>query len=354
LRKKSKYNYTFEYIYDMTYSHLFFGKDIEHLSFEDIKNFFIEEKEESDKIEFKSQNEREPKQDGEANILRTICGLLNSDGGVIVWGAPAGIPNPTNKKIKIFKGELTLGNNKYEKDAFINVITNLITPSPNAIQFHRLEKEGKFIYIIEVAKSPYSPHQFKNTYLMRIDGQTVPAPHHYIEALFKRITFPRLEGFMEIISFTSEPIHQGAYMKLLFTANFHLFNLSELQNEHDISCKVFLGGANFLYSNSGFSGKKYLSKAHVELLETPKTLYFGEPYNFSEDITLTYLVSKKEVDMQIIFSFGGKTSPLKTCNYTILFNSQSQTYKIAIKQENNFLYNQEGFQKTYQRLSKSR
>ena len=38
----------------MTYSKLYFGKELDEVSYEDIENFFVDEKDESNKIEFKS------------------------------------------------------------------------------------------------------------------------------------------------------------------------------------------------------------------------------------------------------------------------------------------------------------
>jgi hypothetical protein len=49
----------------MSYSNQYFGKELTDLSYEDILHFFTEEKEESDKIEFKSNgpsDEKNPKE----------------------------------------------------------------------------------------------------------------------------------------------------------------------------------------------------------------------------------------------------------------------------------------------------
>lgn len=73
----------------MSYSQSYFGKELSDLTFADIENYFVDEKEESDKIELKSyhnhnSSEKDHK-DKENGVLKTICGLLNSEGGQIVW-----------------------------------------------------------------------------------------------------------------------------------------------------------------------------------------------------------------------------------------------------------------------------
>ena len=65
------------------YSNQYFGKNLEDLEFQDILDFFIIEKEESDKIEFKAFHSKF----GNFNknlegVIRGICAFLNSNGGI--------------------------------------------------------------------------------------------------------------------------------------------------------------------------------------------------------------------------------------------------------------------------------
>ncbi|MEO6285564.1 MAG: ATP-binding protein [Dyadobacter sp.] len=87
----------------MTYSQLFFRKRINELTYDDIKDFFRVAQEESDKLEFKSfgsdLNSRQPENPGQrvGRIVRTVCAMLNSMGGLIVWGAPIGKNSSSQK-----------------------------------------------------------------------------------------------------------------------------------------------------------------------------------------------------------------------------------------------------------------
>ena len=188
----------------MGYAKSFLGKELYEISYADVEYFFKDVKEESDKIEFKSfySNDEKHFNHKESGIIRAICGMLNSDGGLIIWGAPMG-KSISGRKEKIYEGSLSPLEISIEKDAFISKISNVISPSPKGIKFQRLEKNGKYVYLVEIPQSEYAPHQYNNVYWMRLDGQTRAAPHHYIEALFKKITYPNLQGKLILDSVTT-------------------------------------------------------------------------------------------------------------------------------------------------------
>mgnify|MGYP000881575833 FL=1 len=180
----------------MNYSKNYFGKNLTELSYTDIENFFIEEKKESNSLEFKSYST----ENGNLNksiesITKGICAFLNSEGGILIWGAPKGIKRE-NRQEKVFIGDLSPVPELKEKDWLINKISDSITPLPIGVNVQTLDKNDSYVYVFEIQQSKYCPHQFKNTYYARLDGQTKPAPHYLIEALFKKITFPQIEGFI--------------------------------------------------------------------------------------------------------------------------------------------------------------
>lgn len=169
----------------MDYCTSHFGKTISELDFEAIEEYFSVERVETDELEFKSIPTNKELDDGYDKIKKTCCAMLNSSGGIIIWGAPIEANDKEGKK-KSVSGELTFTEKTINKDQVINKITDSIIPTPKDIRIKILSKDSKSILIIEVDQSQYAPHQLNNTYLMRIDGQTKPAPHHYIEALFKK------------------------------------------------------------------------------------------------------------------------------------------------------------------------
>lgn len=309
----------------MAYSKSYFGKELMDLTFEDIEKFFIEEKDESDKIEFKAYADELDKKhkEKENKILRTICGLLNSEGGIIIWGAPIGktiIEFEITRKI--FVGILSPVTRLIEKDSFINRITDSITPSPRGIEFLRLEKNNNYVYIIDVEKSNYSPHQIKNSYFMRLDGQTVYAPHHYIEALFKKITYPRLEGYIKIESVNTskspDPLNgTGAYR---FNFSLIVFNKSKLQNEYELTCRVLISNGIFDKPSATKSNYKfYPSDGEVVIENAKPILFYGEVFYHTETIIFSFENINEEFSLS--FFFGGKASPMMFSEYTISLKS---------------------------------
>jgi predicted HTH transcriptional regulator len=173
------------------------NKELDNLVYQDIIDFFINEQEESDIIEFKSYSV----QYGNFNknlegIIRAVCAFLNSAGGIIIWGAPNGETFGNTSKL-VFKGELSPVQELKDKDWIINKISDSIIPLPIGINTKILQDGSNYLYIFEIQPSNYKPHQYKNTYFARLDGQTKPAPHYLIEALFKQIKFPNIEGYLK-------------------------------------------------------------------------------------------------------------------------------------------------------------
>ncbi|NBA86068.1 hypothetical protein GVN16_09865 [Emticicia sp. CRIBPO] len=297
----------------MAYSKLFFGKDVQELSYNDIERFFEVPKEESDKIEFKAIVNFNS--DSIKGILKAIVGLLNSEGGIIIWGSPIG-RTIEGKKEKVFSGDLSPTTELIEKDSFISKIADKITPSPAGIKFQQLQKEELFIYIIEVDQSFYSPHQFENVYYMRMDGQTRPAPHHYVEALFRRVTFPKLEGYLKIESLNE---HVNS-LKLIL--KFFIFNKSKFQNEYNLYYRI-------ISTNGFFESIEYLENHRVYLPnrtndiisnDEKEILFNSEVFSTTKELTIENILPENSGnEFEIEFLFGGKQSPLMVSRYVISF-----------------------------------
>ncbi|HNF49779.1 MAG TPA: ATP-binding protein [Chitinophagales bacterium] len=298
----------------MGYAKSFLGKELYEISYADVEYFFKDVKEESDKIEFKSfySNDEKHFNHKESGIIRAICGMLNSDGGLIIWGAPMG-KSISGRKEKIYEGSLSPLEISIEKDAFISKISNVISPSPKGIKFQRLEKNGKYVYLVEIPQSEYAPHQYNNVYWMRLDGQTRAAPHHYIEALFKKITYPNLQGKLILDSVTtSESSYVQAKIKI------EIANKSLFQNEHDIFIKLIAENSFIVSNDFGKPVKDKGDKQGSEMIveQAKSILYHLSPLRNYFSILLM-----KEKDENKKFSFilifGGKASPLKMSKYIL-------------------------------------
>jgi hypothetical protein len=321
----------------MNYSENYFGKNLSNLEYADIENFFAEEKEETNSIEFKSYSAVF----GNLNkniegVIRGICAFLNSDGGVLIWGAPEGT-KVEGRQEKVFVGALSPVPELKEKDWLINKISDSITPLPVDINVQPLENAGAYVYVFEIQKSKYSPHQFKNTYFARLDGQTKPAPHYLIEALFKKITFPRLEGFIK----PDKIFHDGNSYFLDLTI--FIFNFTELQNEENVSFSLMCPQGIFTKSQIpqyqhiySYEGHQLVHKDLIDVL------HFGGPNMYTERLIFNphNLLNNHQNKVDLLLSFGGRYSPLKSSDYKLDFaridwnNQDDPNYLIEEMEEN--------------------
>lgn len=302
-----------------------FGKSLTDLDIEDIKLYFAEERIETDQLEFKSINPEGNISSKFVGIQKTTCAFLNSSGGLIIWGAPEG-QKRTDKKEKIFIGELTYFDTILEKDNIVSKISDSIIPLPNGIRVKILSENINSVVLIEIDPSEYSPHQNLDTFFMRIDGQTKPAPHHYIEALFKKIKYPNIEAYLKITNI--EPT-ETLY---IVTFNVYFFNWSPLQNEEHLSFRIVADGI-FKRSTTHMYQHLFIANGHEFYKENAKDIfYFGEPILESEDLLFEKTKLRQNENIgRVIISFGGRFSPRKSCEYFFDFT------KVLLNEPNNII-----------------
>lgn len=295
----------------------YFNKSIDSITIDDIITFFKDEHSESNRIEFKSY-----KPGGNINekikpIISSICAFLNSEGGVIIWGAPQGII-PPNKKEKVFIGTPSYVNEHIENDKLINKICDCISPLPTGITARVIGGKDNFIYLFNIQASLIKPHQFDNKYMIRLDGQSRVAPHYYIEAMFRQIKYPDIEGYIKFSDI--QIVKEG----LELTIETIIFNWSPLQNEKNVIILVFSPHGLFInsrnrlnlinkYHEYGVGGHQSLTRKLDDIL------FFGSPFHDSDNLLFNISDIKNVKEFEIILRFGGENSPPKESYYKICF-----------------------------------
>lgn len=321
----------------MDFSSIFFGKKLEDLSYADIVSFFSVDQDETDMIEFKSFNAAHGNiETNLEGIKKGITAMLNSNGGIVIWGAPEG-HEVAGRKEKVFGGALSPVIQLIEKDRLINKISSSIIPLPVGVNVKILNDGANYIYIFEIQKSPYSPHQFKNLYYARLDGQSQPAPHYLIEALFRKISYPDIRGFIKL---DKAFVDNSNY---ILDISIIMFNFSELQNEEDVSYRVVCDNGIFLNSCNpelahayGMDGHQFIYKGLLNVL------HYGSPDIHNERIVINAmsLSTRYNSILELFLYFGGKKSPLKFTEYKLDFRrldlnkSENPQYLIVEKKEN--------------------
>lgn len=317
----------------MDFTKILLRKELRDLLYPDIEDYFKVSRKESNTIEFKSYTSSGEIDSQYNAIYKTICGFLNSDGGLLIWGAPSGQKMP-GKKEKEFFGELKPIDKSIEKDALINKICSNISPLPQGFRVEILEKEERQLCIIEVDKNRNGPFQTNDIYYMRLDGQTKPAPHYYIEALFRQITYPELGGY---IKFSTLKINNSVYY---LSFQVIILNHSPLQNEEKISWRLLVDPGSFIkQSNKHVDIDPVNNQMYSD--NFPQVLHLGEaPYT---DVILTinpYELNSNNNQVHIILLYGGRFSPMKMSQYKVdLKNPYPADINeiIIFKEENNLL-----------------
>lgn len=257
---------------------------------------------------------------------------MNSSGGLLIWGAPEGV-RPADGGSKRFQGALTPYNVRIEKDSLINRITDRITPIPNRIRVKVCEHNGNYVFVFEIDTSEYSPHQTENTYYMRIDGQTRVAPHHYIEALFKKIKHPNICCYLKI---TNAAMLPNRHYRVDF--DIYIFNWSPLQNDEDISFRIFGPQIFFPLSRSQGHQHEYRMNGR-EYFRDPiqKIIHFGQPIRDANYFTVDPMTLPDNLRIDVTIFFSGRFSPTKRCDYVLDFRqvlAANRNSMIVEKKEN--------------------
>jgi hypothetical protein len=172
-----------------------FGKAREKVTLEDVEGFFTEPKEETSTLEFKSGNISQDK------LFKSVTGLLNAEGGLLIIGSPEEREKDKEDKkhkyrIKFAVGELVPCTNLKTRESINQLLGSHIVPPPAGIKILPFEKGDGYIYLIEVPQSVSPPHQVTGAgtgiYYFRNDNTTVPASHGVVSALFNQRRVPRL------------------------------------------------------------------------------------------------------------------------------------------------------------------
>lgn len=285
----------------MKYSNVVFGKDLYDLTFQDLVDFFSTEKEETLNLEFKSYVPQGAHKEKENVIKKSVCALLNSEGGIIIWGAPVEARDANGNTTAT--GRLTPFDTALDRDRLINILSSSLIPMPVGVRVQFLnDGNDRFIVVIDVEKSIERPHQYDNRYYVRLDGQTRIAPHYLIKALIQSKDFPILRGHIKL----KEIRPNGGYILLTFRKL--LFNTSQFNNEKNAFMKILIHPGE-IYINGQNKGSSYGFDLAI--------LSHGRPS--MSDFIIRLKTADINTDLKITFQFGGEKSPSKISTYQYSF-----------------------------------
>lgn len=215
-----------------------FGKGRDEVTLEDVRSYFSTPQEESSVVEFKS---------GEVeinDIFKEITAFLNTEGGLLIIGAPRETKQSIGKNIiKICEGELTFSNFK-NKDWLYQKIASNIVPAPTDLKIEEFLTEKGNVFLIDIPQSLNPPHQCSSDgrYYLRLERDAKPAPHGIIQALFNKRRIPSLNADIVIANLRSNvdsivvsiknesyiPAEKVSYM-------IEVYNIEDVQAEYKFS-----------------------------------------------------------------------------------------------------------------------
>lgn len=284
-------------------SQALFGKDLYELDYAFMQEFFSVSKEENMYLEFKSYDTRGSYKDKEEAVKKAVCGMLNSEGGIIIWGAPVEIKDQHGNTSA--EGKLTPFESALDRDRLINILSSSIVPMPAGLRVQAVKNDNQqSVFIIEVEKSIEKPYQFDNRYYIRLDGQTRIAPHYLVSALMKGINFPILSGHLRLKVIE----HDG--MNIILHFRNVLFNTSAYNNEINLQLRFVASVGNLLINN------RYRHDRYVHNMDL---LSHGTPH--CTDFALVVPAAQATHEISILFQFGGQKSPSKISTYKYQFHN---------------------------------
>ncbi|WP_299896697.1 helix-turn-helix domain-containing protein [uncultured Aquimarina sp.] len=257
-------------------------------------------------LEFKSYPPQGNHNDKENAVYKTICGLLNSEGGIVIWGAPVEGKNAQGNTSAM--GALTPFATTLDRDRLINKISSVIVPLAVGIRVQKLDApNGDSVFVIEVEKSRQRPHQFKNNYYIRLDGQTKIAPHYLIEAMMKSTDFPLIRGHVRLKRIDTDGHNFILSLRKL------VYNSSKYINELNLTFKLIAGPGTIVINGNSYDGFYNNSE---------EIMSHGRPLVGDFRLIIpSGLLTENNNEVQIALNFVGEKSPSKTSIYKYSISS---------------------------------
>ncbi|MDO8999520.1 MAG: ATP-binding protein [Bacteroidota bacterium] len=274
---------------DKSYSDIIFGKDLHQLTYDDIADYFIDEQEENSVLEFKSGDV------GLESIYKEACAFLNTQGGLIIIGAPI---EKTKGDKTICKGPLTNSNFK-SKDWLSQKVISNIQPSPGGINIIEREKNGIKIFVCEIGQSVNPPHQCSSDgkYYIRLEAEAKFAPHGIVLALFNKRKVAELDIDLKV--------EINSNMREITTININIKNkteiptdtvhyLVEIYNADKTGLLKFDYVPNAEYKKLNLSGK--IDMPLIQGIAAPLRFWFESK---SEKALVSIIAWSKEIPMTV-------------------------------------------------------
>ncbi len=288
-----------------------------------LEKYFEEERDETMFLEFKSFTEKSvdgrPQElknsEKEKGVIKTIDAFLNSNGGLLIWGAPESAEVKRGKKtVKICKGQLSPVPDFYDRDSFMNKLASLIKPLPQGVRMVPVSVGNGYVYLFDVQESQNKPYQYDGRYYVRMDTGTSRAEHYMVYAMCRQIKNPELA-----LSFDFGPARASLGTDhISFELSVKIENITETVNDYDIYVKLNISPQGSIGVNN-CNPANYPDTVLDEGIA--KILSFGLPIKYS---CVVYTPKQPMPSSGIIVSiwYGGRNSIVKKISFKVEYDNQ--------------------------------
>lgn len=275
----------------------YFNKNLYKITIDDIQEFFTEERDENDLLEFKAGSLTDFDK-----INKEVAAFLNTNGGILFIGTPLEkIKEVGDSKIKICKGELVLSKWKSKEQILQKILTG-IAPPPHNIKVHEiLTSEGNF-FIVAVAPSMNPPHQVlkSGVYYIRMERDSRPASHGLVEALFLKRQIPDLT-----VDATVTPVPYDHKKEVEYKLDIDCIIRNDSVYPADrFSVNIMIDNINTDYVHNGVVKNSDTGITFSQYIEESLVYGLNKTYNFSflhwkAPFMLTKMIWSKESPLKV-------------------------------------------------------
>jgi len=308
------------------------GKTWNEVSYGDIVDFFQNQQpEESTTLEIKSAtgtNAENIKDRMLNNVAKGISAMLNSEGGLFIFGGAAENKGKDNNGFLKDLNPVPV-HALMAKDHVISTLNGAISPFPKSLELKIIrdnqENPTSVVYLFNVQKSLHPPHQFnKSTYYIRLDGQNKPAPHYLIEALFRQVQYPNLEANFSIytVSYFYDIQHEAITLNV--HCNINIANKSNFITEPHLFFAFFIKSNAIDIVTENVSNRHYYDSRDNKEHSQYYRLIYGIPYRKDLRFSLTFK-EKQDPGIQLDLYVSGDHAPTKLSRYKIVIPEFDKT-----------------------------
>lgn len=157
-----------------------------------------------------------------------------------------------------------------------------------------------------------------------------------IEALFRKISYPDIRGYIKIKSIWAK--EEGIILKISIL----VLNVSAVQNEENVAYRLICSSGVFCKYKKRYTkgGDEFVNQNNIKLL------FYGQPEVHEELIWVDYSeLHEKQDKLKLLLAFGGRKSPLKQSTYDLNFeeymiNNQINVERLIQGKNENVLFSE--------------